>query len=151
VRFILPSPDPETELVLQQLHRQDLEAVLRGDKLTVTIARLLWGETYLSAYGLNHDALPILSATAEQLFPESAGHSPVWRHFLEGRPLVAVVERRERFVNFGWKQKAKWYDEQLACGHTLSVPADLFGATPPKRRRCKACGESVAATGVKVG
>lgn len=140
-RYLLPTPDPETESYLADLHRRDYEAVLRGDRLTMIIARLSWGEAFLGAYGSNPAALPRLTDASLQLLPESAERSPVWREILRARPLVMVTKRQVYSVAYGYKSKAKWYREVLACGHTVELPADLFGAEPPARRRCRECGE----------
>lgn len=147
----MPAPDEATESLLAELHRRDYEAVLREDRVTMTIARLLWGETFLAAYGLNPEALPHLSEAAIQLLPDGAERSPVWRELLRARPLVKVIRRVSYNVPFGHDRKAKWYREQLECGHELHLPADFFGNNPPDRRRCKSCGNERYKSGAKNG
>jgi hypothetical protein len=140
MRFLLPTPDPATETVLQQLHRADWDAVLRGDRLTAIVARLSWAETYLTAYGTDAAAFPNLTKAALHLLPEEAVNSPIWSHRYAKNRLVMVDKREEYFISFGYKRKAKMYREFLSCGHVIEVPADIFGADPPKRRRCADCG-----------
>lgn len=145
MRYLLPTPDSATETILHDLHRRDCEAVLRGDRMTMIIARLLWGETFVHAYGGNDEALPNLTKAAIHVFGEESLQSPTWRKVFGNRPLVQVVKRDTRWVEFGYKQKAKWYTEHLSCGHTLEIAADWFEDKPAKHRRCRKCGEAAYA------
>lgn len=118
---------------------------MRGDRTTMVVAKLLWAEMYLSAYGNNPAALPKLTDAAINLLPDKAAESPIWRQTLSRRPLQQVVYRQSYNVPFGHDRKAKWYRETLACGHEITVPAGLFEERPAQRRRCSKCADDASA------
>lgn len=124
---------------LSRLMRAEYLAVMNGDRDTMLVYRVLWFRRYCQAMGVKEGNMLKL---ADLMRPKDAALAPLvpaWKTFERARPLRTVVKRTPSVVQFGDKQRATWFREQLSCGHEVNLPADVFGNTPPKRRRCGQC------------
>jgi hypothetical protein len=161
---MMPWPrDPEIVNELERTMQRMMIAVTNGDRDQVVLNQVMWVDVYVRAVtkatlqaGYDSGMLPMIRRVGDMLPPlwqelrKAAGlprsHHPeapqfTWQEFEKARPLVAVTKREEYVVTYGDKRQAVWYRERLSCGHQLNEPKDLFGAAPPKRRRCRQCAE----------
>lgn len=133
--------DSEIVTRLQDLQRQELTAVIDGDRSTMVLCRLMWVDLYRRATIREAAATTHHSELTQQCIRELTDPEPYWRKLQKARPLRMVVKREEYTIKLYPREPttALWFRETLSCNHQVNLPADLFGSKRPGRRRCMQC------------